>query len=73
MNKLLKKKGRIFISTDSKDYFDEIKLAINKKKQFDKVIFACMRDSDIMYGISNYQKKAISKQQDIYKIEIFRN
>ena len=73
MNKLLKKEGKIFISTDSKDYFNEIKSAINKKKQFDKVIFTCMSNSDVMYGISNYQRKAISKNKDIYKIEIFRN
>ena len=73
MNRLLKEEGKIFISTDSEDYFDEIKLAINAENQFDKVIFECMSDSDDMYGISNYQKKAISKQQDIYKIEIFRN
>ncbi len=73
MNTLLKKEGKIFISTDSKDYFDEIKLAINKENYFDEVIYACMSDSDIMYGISNYQRKAISKNKDIYKIEIFRN
>ena len=73
MNKLLKKNGKIFISTDSEDYFNEITLAINSEKQFDKVVFGCMSDLDIMYGISNYQKKAISKKKDIYKIEIFRN
>ena len=73
MNKLLKKEGKIFISTDSKDYFDEIKLSINNEKQLDKVIFECMSDIDSMYGISNYQKKAISMKKDIYKIEIFRN
>ena len=73
MNKLLKKTGKIFISTDSKDYFDEIKLSINNEKQLDKVIFECMSDIDSMYGISNYQKKAISMKKDIYKIEIFRN
>ena len=73
MNSLLKDEGKIFISTDSKNYFDEIKLAINSKNQFDKVIFGSIGDSDEMYGISNYQKKAISKNQDIYKVEIFRN
>ena len=73
MIRLLKTEGKIFISTDSENYFDEIKLAISTENQFDKVIFGCMSDSDDMYGISNYQKKAISKQQDIYKIEIFRN
>ena len=73
MNRLLKEEGKIFISTDSENYFDEIKLAICTENQFDKVIFGCMSDSDDMYGISNYQKKAIAKQQDIYKIEIFRN
>ena len=73
MNKVLKKKGKIFISTDSKDYFDEIKLAIKDEKQFDRVIFGCMNDSDIMHGISNYQRKAILNKKDIYKIEIFRN
>tara|TARA_B100001175_G_C19398240_1_gene584895 strand:+ start:140 stop:850 length:711 start_codon:yes stop_codon:yes gene_type:complete len=73
MNRLLKEEGKIFISTDSENYFNEIKIAINSENQFDKVIFGCMSDSDDMYGISNYQKKAISKKQDIYKIEIFRN
>ena len=73
MNRLLKKKGKIFISTDSKDYFNEIILAIKNEKQFDKVIFECMSDIDSMYGISNYQKKAISMKKDIYKIEILHN
>ena len=73
MNKLLKKKGKIFISTDSEDYFNEIKLAINHEKQFDKMIFGRLIDSDAMHGISNYQRKAIAKKKDIYKIEIIRN
>tara|TARA_B100000965_G_C19567468_1_gene747489 strand:+ start:1107 stop:1817 length:711 start_codon:yes stop_codon:yes gene_type:complete len=73
MNKLLKKKGKIFISTDSNNYFEEIKLAISNENQLDKVNFGRMKKSDSMYGISNYQKKAISKKKDIYKIEIFRN
>ncbi len=73
MNRLLKEDGKIFISTDSVDYFDEIKLAINSEKQFNKIIFGCMSDSDAMHGISHYQKKAISKKTDIYKIEIFHN
>jgi len=73
MNRLLKEEGKIFISTESENYFDEIKLAINSENQFDKVIFGCMSDSDSMYGISTYQRKAISKEKNIYKIEIFRN
>tara|TARA_Y100000590_G_scaffold468111_1_gene649549 strand:+ start:220 stop:930 length:711 start_codon:yes stop_codon:yes gene_type:complete len=73
MNKLLRKNGKIFITTDSEDYFNEIKLAINNDKQFDKVISGCMSDLDIMYGISKYQRKAISRKKEIYKIEIFRN
>ncbi len=71
MYRLLKTNGKIFISTDSKDYFDEIKLIITGDKQFKKNIYECMRESDIMYGISNYQKKAISNKRDLYKIEIF--
>jgi len=73
MNNLLKKGGKIFITTDSKDYFDEINLAINDEKQFDRVTFARMNDTDVMRGISNYQRKAILNKKDIYKIEIFRN
>ena len=73
IKKLLRKNGKIFISTDSEDYFNAIKLSINNEKQFNKVIFECMSDSDAMYGISNYQKKAISKKKQIYKIEIFQN
>ena len=73
MIRLLKTEGKIFISTDSKDYFDKIKLAIKNEKQFHKVTFDCMSDTDSMYGISNYQKKAISMKKDIYKIEIIGN
>ena len=73
MNKILKKKGKIFISTDSEDYFNDIELAINNEKQFDKTLFGCMSELDSMYGISNYQRKAISNKKKIYKIEIFRN
>ena len=73
MNKLLKKNGKIFISTDSEDYFNSIVLALENEKQFEKVISGCMSDLDIMYGISKYQRKAISRKKDIYKIEIYRN
>ena len=73
MNLLLKKNGKIFISTDSKDYFDEITICVNNDKHFDKALFGCMSRSDAMYGISNYQKKAILNKKDIYKIEILRN
>lgn len=73
MNKVLKKKGKIFISTDSKDYFDHIMLALNNERQFDKIVSNCMSNSDDMYGISKYQRKAILNKQAIYKIEIFRN
>ena len=73
MNNLLKKGGKIFITTDSKDYFDDISLAINDEKQFDRVTFGRMTDSDVLRGISNYQRKAILNKRDIYKIEIFRN
>ena len=73
MNKLLRKNGKIFITTDSEDYFNEITSAINDEKQFDKVISGCISDLDNMYDISRYQRKAISKKKDIYKIEIYRN
>ena len=73
MKKKLKKRGKIFISTDSKNYFDDIKLIVNNEKQFDKVIFECMSNLDNMYGISNYQRKAISNKKEIYKIEITHN
>ena len=73
MNKILKKKGKIFISTDSEDYFNDIESAINNEKQFDKTLFGCMSELDSMYGISNYQRKAISNKKKIYKIEIFRD
>ena len=68
-----KKRGKIFISTDSKNYFDDIKLIVNNDKQFDKVIFECMSNLDNMYGISKYQRKAISIKKEIYKIEITHN
>ena len=73
MKKKLKKRGKIFISTDSKNYFDDIKLIVNNEKQFDKVIFECMSNLDNMYGISNYQRKAISNKKELYKIEITHN
>ena len=73
INKILKKDGRVFISTDSEDYFNDIKLAVKSAKEIDKAIFGCISDLDIMYGISNYQKKAILNKKEIYKIEIFRN
>ncbi len=72
MNKALKNKGKIFISTDSKDYYDDIMLAINSERQFDKIVSECMSNSDDMYGISKYQRKAILNKQAIYKIEISR-
>ena len=45
----------------------------DRSKHFDKAFFGCMSRSDALYGISNYQKKAILNKKDIYKIEILRN
>ncbi len=73
MKKVVKKNGRIFVSTDSKDYFDQIKLTISQNRIFDRSIFESMSDLDAMYGISNYQRKAISNNQNIYKIEFICN
>ena len=73
MKKVIKKNGRIFVSTDSKDYFDQIKLTIGQNRIFDSATFESMSDSDAMYGISNYQRKAISNNQNIYKIEFICN
>ena len=73
MKKVVKKNGRIFVSTDSKDYFDQIKLTISQNRIFDSATFESMSDSDAMYGISNYQRKAISNNQNIYKIEFICN
>ncbi len=73
MYKLLKKNGKIFITTDSKKYFDEIILVLKDDTQFNEVLHEKIIKSDIMYGISNYQKKAILNKKDIYKIEILHN
>jgi len=73
MKKVIKKNGRIFVSTDSRDYFDQIKLTIGQNRIFDSATFESMSDSDAMYGISNYQRKAISNNQNIYKIEFICN
>ena len=67
----LKKNGQIIVTTDSKDYFNSVKNLINiNNENFNSSKFKCMEENDSLYGVSSYQRKAMFKKENIYKIEI---
>jgi tRNA (guanine-N(7)-)-methyltransferase len=67
----LKKNGQIIVTTDSKDYFNSVKNLINiNNENFNSSKFKCMEENDSLYGVSSYQRKAMLKKENIYKIEI---
>ena len=71
MKEKLKSSGKIIVTTDSKDYTDSLKfLAKNNPDLINTTNFACMNEGDPIYGVSKYQRKAISNNKKIYKIEI---
>ena len=69
----LKKNCSIVVTTDSPDYYEYI-LSIFKNKGLIslKMEHEELKTTDKLYGISSYQRKAISRNEKIYKIEIFK-
>ena len=71
---ILKKDGKIIITTDSRDYYDFIfNLSKDKKFKFHKSNFGILQNDNKLYGISNYQRKAIVKKHKLYYIEFFND
>ena len=69
----LKKNCSIVVTTDSPDYYKYI-LSIFKNKGLIslKMEHEELKTTDKLYGISSYQRKAINRNEKIYKIEIFK-
>ena len=70
----LKKNGKIIITTDSREYFDFIfDLSKNKKLEFKNIKFSELENDNELYGISNYQRKAIVKNHKLYYFEFLND
>ena len=69
----LKKNCSIVVTTDSLDYYEYI-VSIFKNKGLisRKIEHEELKTTDKLYGISSYQRKAINRNEKIYKIEIFK-
>ena len=69
----LKKNCSIVVTTDSLDYYEYIvSIFKNKDLIFRKMEHEELKTTDKLYGISSYQRKAINRNEKIYKIEIFK-
>jgi tRNA (guanine-N(7)-)-methyltransferase len=69
----LKNNCSIVITTDSLDYYEYIvSIFKNKDLIFRKIEHEELKTTDILYGISSYQRKAINRNDKIYKVEIFK-
>tara|TARA_B110000438_G_scaffold272445_1_gene291126 strand:- start:114 stop:818 length:705 start_codon:yes stop_codon:yes gene_type:complete len=70
----LKKKGEVVITTDCKNYYEDM-LDILKDPllEFKKSDFYEMNKNDKMFGISNYQRKAIIKKHRLYKVSLIND
>ena len=63
----------IVVTTDSLDYYEYIiSIFKNKDLTFRKMEHEELKTTDILYGISSYQRKAINRNDKIYKVEIFK-
>ena len=69
----LKKNCSILVTTDSQDYYEYI-ISIFKNKDliFRNMEHEELKITDPLYGISSYQRKAINRNEKIYKVEIFK-
>jgi tRNA (guanine-N(7)-)-methyltransferase len=69
----LKENCSIIITTDSLDYYEYIiSISDSKNSILNKIEYGELNNSDPLYGVSSYQRKAISKNNKIYKVEIFK-
>ena len=69
----LKKNCSIVVTTDSLDYYEYIiSIFKNKDLTFRKMEHEELKTTDKLYGISSYQRKAINRNDKIYKVEIFK-
>ena len=69
----LKKNCSIIVTTDSLDYYEYIvSIFKNKDLIFRNMEYKELKISDKLYGISSYQRKAINRNDKIYKVEIFK-
>ena len=67
LTEVIKSKDSIFMTTDSECYLkDTENLLINHKKIFGDFNISVISNTDRLYGISKYQRKAIEKGRKIY-------
>ena len=67
LTRIIKEKNSIFMTTDSKSYFNDTKMLLNEHKVFfGDYSSRILRKDEELYGISRYQRKAIEKGRKIY-------
>ena len=69
--KIIKSKNSIYMTTDSVHYMNDTQNLLNIYKDLiGKYSSSTLRESDELYGISKYQRKAIEKGLNIYQFII---
>ena len=70
-NKVIKSNKSIYITTDSKDYLKSIKEISKTNREFFGILdIEILSDSNCLYGVSRYQRKAIENGGKIYLVRI---
>jgi len=72
LNNLIKTKSCIYITTDSKIYFEDIKkqIYVNDVELYKECEMRTLSTYDKLYGVSKYQRKAIEIKGKIYLISL---
>lgn len=69
LNKIIKKKNCISFTTDAEQYFISVLNILNQyKKYFLNKKFKILTNTDKLFGVSRYQRKAINEGRKIYQI-----
>ena len=72
LNKIIKLKNSIFMTTDSKTYLNYSENLLNQHKDIiEYYSVSILSKNDNLYGISRYQRKAIQKGGKIYLLTIW--
>ena len=69
----IKINSSILITTDSKDYYENIiSISHDQMLAFKEIKYEELNSSSLLYGISSYQRKAINRNDKVYKIEFIK-
>ena len=69
----IKKNSSVIVTTDSKDYYDYIiSISHDQMLAFKEMKYEELDSSSLLYGISSYQRKAINRNDKVYKMEFIK-